>query len=335
MEQSNNSNHNMKYRFENKNLENLKTKKPFVISTKKSLEEEENKLIVIDSETKKKMYKCPYLCGKIFKERGNLRVHIRRHTGVKPYNCNYPNCNKSFISKSKLNLHIETNHSNVKEYICPYYNCNKKYFNLERYKVHLRIHTGEKPYKCNFPNCNKCFNEKGNLKTHYRIHTGEKPFVCNYPNCNASFKAKGHLNSHIKTHFKIKNFKCKVCNSCFSRASTLKKHYNIHFKNENFKCFFANCNREFDNLTNCILHFATHLNFINDYIYNNEFPFLNSNIFFTNENLIDGKKILYFIYLLYITEIIIKLNINLCNSIVKYLNIINENYKIGKFKNDF
>ena len=52
MEQSNNSNHNMKYRFENKNLENLKTKKPFVISTKKSLEEEENKLIVIDSETK-------------------------------------------------------------------------------------------------------------------------------------------------------------------------------------------------------------------------------------------------------------------------------------------
>ena len=54
MEQNNNSNHNIKFPFDNNNLENSKNKKPFVILTKKNLEEEENKLIVIDTETKKK-----------------------------------------------------------------------------------------------------------------------------------------------------------------------------------------------------------------------------------------------------------------------------------------
>ena len=64
MEQSNNSNHNMKFLFDNKNLEKSKNKKPFVILTKKTLEDEENKLIVIDTETNKKMYKCPYFRSK-------------------------------------------------------------------------------------------------------------------------------------------------------------------------------------------------------------------------------------------------------------------------------
>ena len=27
----------------------------------------------------KERYRCPYNCGKLFKERGNLRIHIRLH----------------------------------------------------------------------------------------------------------------------------------------------------------------------------------------------------------------------------------------------------------------
>lgn len=150
---------------------------------------------------------------------------ILLQTGEKPFKCSVENCDKAFISKGKLNSHLNQ-HYGIKPYSCTYPGCEKKYNGLSRLTIHLRTHTGVKPFTC--PNCGKSFNEKGNMKTHIRIHTGEKPYVCTFPGCGKRFKAKGHLTDHTKIHSKLKPFECSVCHSRFSRSSTLKIHTQLH-----------------------------------------------------------------------------------------------------------
>uniref|UniRef100_A0A8C7I3C6 Zinc finger protein 771-like n=1 Tax=Oncorhynchus kisutch TaxID=8019 RepID=A0A8C7I3C6_ONCKI len=141
--------------------------------------------------TGEKPYPCPD-CGKKFRfaHSGGLREHERIHSGEKPHTCTV--CGKSFTQKGSLRVHLRT-HTGERPYSCAV--CGKSYTQNEFLKVHQRTHTGERPYSCSV--CGKGFAQIGNLKKHQRIHTGEKPYQC--LECGASFTQKDSLKMHQRS----------------------------------------------------------------------------------------------------------------------------------------
>ena len=76
-------------------------------------------------------YQCPF-CQKVQPTKSNMIVHMRIHTGEKPFACEY--CNHSAKQKSDLNKHYESRHSTEKPFACEYCNhCTKQKSDLKKH----------------------------------------------------------------------------------------------------------------------------------------------------------------------------------------------------------
>jgi len=141
-----------------------------------------------------KIHTCQH-CGRSYSRASDLRLHLRSHTGEKPFKCKF--CNKSF----KKNSHRER---------------------------HEFIHTGAKPYSCG--TCGKSYTRPGDLKTHLRVHTGERPYVCQV--CSKTFITSSHMSAHVaKEHGSsvvAMPYKCDKCNRRFTTRGGLSQHASSH-----------------------------------------------------------------------------------------------------------
>ncbi|XP_034665598.1 transcription factor Ouib-like [Drosophila subobscura] len=151
-------------------------------------------------------------CGKHFNDKGNLNLHLVRHTGIRKFQC--PECSHKEYSQFLLKMHIRVKHRREAPYACKY--CDQRFVCSNKRYRHQRIHEGlkpertDKPYACNI--CPHRCNSMSNLRKHEVVHSGDRPFRCEI--CDVAFNRM----SNLRTHFRSKTHKKKTEETTITEA---------------------------------------------------------------------------------------------------------------------
>ncbi|RAL63605.1 hypothetical protein DID88_003649 [Monilinia fructigena] len=108
------------------------------------------------SKTVKKKYRCTFEnCPSSFPQKTHLDIHLRKHTGAKPFS----SLNKA--TSRHTWIVIVANDAFPARFV------EKRFGQRSNLSAHRIVHTGAKPFPCKLDGCDKHFTQLGNLKSHH------------------------------------------------------------------------------------------------------------------------------------------------------------------------
>ncbi|XP_075989495.1 uncharacterized protein LOC142985292 isoform X2 [Anticarsia gemmatalis] len=128
------------------------------------------------------------ICGKLFLHRASHYTHIKSHLPPK-YACEQ--CDYKTWHKYDLVKHIRI-HTGVKMYQCEY--CTSSYYTSSNLTGHIRRnHMKERPFECHL--CRSTFFDRTKLNRHIDSHNEIKRFECEV--CHACFTRRCYWKKHL------------------------------------------------------------------------------------------------------------------------------------------